>query len=91
MTGNDMSEKAKFLCSTPEKGNAYATLLFYEYRGKEYMITKYDNGCGETLREQHLREQKRIDDCLDNPQPPEPPSGNVERAMADFLAYMDAK
>ena len=54
MTGNDMSEKAKFLCSTPEKGNAYATLLFYEYRGKEYMITRYDNGCSETLREQHL-------------------------------------
>ena len=91
MTGNDMSEKAKFLCSTPEKGNAYATLLFYEYRGREYMITKYDNGCGETLREQHLREQKRIDDSLDNPQPPAAPTGNVERAIADFLAQMDAQ
>ena len=81
-----MSEKAKFLCSTPEKGNAYATLLFYEYRGREYMITKYGNGCGETLRE-----QKRIDDSLDNPQPPAAPTGNVERALADFLTFMDAQ
>lgn len=55
------------------------------------MITKYDNGCGETLREQHLREQERIDASLDNPQPPAAPTGNVERAIADFLAQMDAQ
>ena len=86
-----MSEKAKFLCSTPDRDNAYTTLLFYEYRGREYMITRYDNGCGETLREQHRREQERIDRDLASPQKPEAPTGNVERALADFLAHMDAQ
>ena len=55
------------------------------------MITRYDNGCGETLREQHRREQERIDRDLDTPQQPKSPTGNVERALADFLALMDAQ
>lgn len=76
--------KAKFLCSTPDKYNVYTTLLFYEYRGREYMITRYNNGCSESLREQHRREQKRIDEILDKPAEPALPSGNVDAALNEL-------
>ena len=82
--------KAKFLCSTPDKHNAYTTSLFYEYRGREYMITRYDNGCSESLREQHRLEQKRIDDLLDTPQKVCKPSGDVERAISDLYALWES-
>lgn len=44
-----------------DKYNAYRTDLVYEYRGKTYVITAYDNGYSESLRDQHKREQARID------------------------------
>lgn len=82
--------KAKFLCSTPDKNNAYMTHLFYEYRGREYMITRHDNGYSESLREQHRLEQKRIDDLLDNPTKVCKPSGEVERAFSSLYALWES-
>jgi len=41
--------------------NGYAVHLFYEYRGKEYMITDEHNGYSETMYEKHKKEQERID------------------------------
>ena len=38
--------------------NGYAKELFYEYRGKEYMLTVYNNGyMQEPLYKQHAEEQ----------------------------------
>ena len=36
----------------------------YEYRGKHYYVIDWRNGYSETMEEQHLREQKQIDDIL---------------------------
>jgi len=38
--------------------------LFYQYRGKEYMITDEHNGYSETINEKHESAQKRIDESL---------------------------
>ncbi|MBO7412782.1 MAG: hypothetical protein J6U20_03860 [Fibrobacter sp.] len=84
--------KARFVCKCRDNGNAYITHLFYEYRGREYMVTLYANGCcAESLREQHRREQERIDGILDTPEKIEPPAGDVEKAMADFWAYCEGE
>lgn len=82
--------KAKFICSVKDKYNAYATNLFYAYRGKEYMITRYDNGCCDSLKEQHRMEQKRIDGLLDNPSDKGAPSGEVDRVMAELYSLWNA-
>jgi len=38
-----------------------AVHLFYEYRGREYMITDEHNGYSETMATKHRNEQERID------------------------------
>ena len=56
--------KAKYLGRCKHKYDD-AIDLFYEYRGKEYMITDEYNGYFETMKEKHHREQERIDKELD--------------------------
>ena len=49
----------------------YAVELFYEYRGKEYMLTTYNNGCmQEPLYKQHVEEQLKIDKIIENENKP---------------------
>ena len=49
----------------------YAIELFYEYRGKEYMLTVYNNGyMQESLYKQHAEEQLKIDKIIENENKP---------------------
>ena len=51
--------------------NGYAKELFYEYRGKEYMLTVYNNGyMQEPLYKQHAEEQLKIDKIIENENKP---------------------
>ena len=45
--------------------NGYAVHLFYEYRGREYMVTDNHNGCYAPLAEQHRWNQGRIDKAIE--------------------------
>ncbi len=66
-----MVAKARYIGATRDKNPHEAwkhTELWYEYRGKKYCVIKDNNGyMGEPLRSQHEKEQKRIDELLDNP------------------------
>lgn len=59
--------KAKYLYSM---GNNYYHSSFFEYRGEEYEV-KYSNGYTtfreKSAKQQHVDNQKRIDQLLDNP------------------------
>lgn len=82
-----MQTKAKLIGRYQDRYNPYRTELFYEYRGVEYMVTCYNNGYSESLREQHRREQKRIDEALDKPaEPAKPalPSVTVDAAIKEL-------
>lgn len=73
-----------------DKYNAYRTDLLYEYRGKTYLITAYDNGYSESLRDQHKREQARIDrELLENQKPIQPYIGEADKALEQFFEYLD--
>ena len=51
--------------------NGYTKELFYEYRGKEYMLTVYNNGyMQEPLYKQHAEEQLKIDKIIENENKP---------------------
>ena len=51
--------------------NGYVVELFYEYRGKEYMLTAYNNGyMQEPLYKQHAEEQLKIDKIIENENKP---------------------
>ena len=54
--------KAKYIGKVKDK-NGYTVHLFYEYRGREYMITDYGwyAATNQTLAVQHKQEQERID------------------------------
>lgn len=52
--------RAKYKGKVRDK-NGYAVHLFYEYRGREYMITDEHNGYSETMREKHVAAQEEID------------------------------
>ena len=73
-----------------DKYNAYRTDLLYEYRGKTYLITAYNNGYSESLRDQHKREQARIDrELLENQKPIQPYTGEADKALEQFFEYLD--
>lgn len=60
--------KAKFKYKYIDKRTTRGTNpvhLFYEYRGREYMVTDMHNGI-DNLAEQHKTEQNRIDFMLDS-------------------------
>ena len=56
--------KAKYIGKCKEKYSD-AVHLFYEYRGREYMITDEHNGYSKTMAEKHREEQERIDKILE--------------------------
>ena len=58
--------KAKYLYSM---GNKYYHSSFFEYRGKEYEV-EYSSSYTtfqKSAKQQHIENQKRIDELLDNP------------------------
>ena len=56
--------KAVYKGKTRDK-NGYAVHLFYEYRGREYMITDEHNGYSEPMWVKHKNEQDRIDGIIE--------------------------
>lgn len=56
--------KAVYKGKTRDK-NGYAVHLFYEYRGREYMITDEHNGYSEPMWVKHKNEQERIDKIIE--------------------------
>ena len=88
--------RAKFIGATRDRNPREAwkhTELWYEYRGHEYCVTKDNNGyMGESLRAQHEREQKRIDDMLDSPEPAKEwkYEGSAQEGFDLFWEYVNA-
>ena len=81
---------AVLLGKVRDKYDKYRTDLLYEYRGKTYLITAYDNGYSESLCSQHKREQARIDrELLENQKPIKPYTGEVDKALERFFEYID--
>lgn len=75
------------------KGKAYdpdghSVHLFYEYRGKEYIITDEHNGYSETLFEKHQYEQQRIDELLDGTPSENHPSKSVDGFSLEEIFQM---
>ena len=65
-----MEHKARLIGKRRIK-NGYATELFYQYRGKEYMLTVYNNGyMQEPLYKLHKEEQQKIDKAIENANKP---------------------
>lgn len=52
-----MAKKAIYKGKVRDR-NGYAVHLFYEYRGREYMITDENNGYSEPLWVKHKYEQE---------------------------------
>lgn len=65
--------------------NMHAVHLFYEYRGKEYMITDEHNGYSETMRSKHAYEQARIDEMLDRQEPSNEEAERAQKELKDAL------
>ena len=73
--------KAELIAAIKDKYNSYITYLIYNYRGREYMITAYNNGYSESLSSQHRYEQQQIDRELEKQNQPEAYTGEVEKAL----------
>lgn len=89
--GTNEEQTAKFVTSLRDKYDPYHTTLFYEYKGYEYQVENFGvkQALGESLKEQHQREQRRIDDMINNSTPILPPSNDVENAMQEFWNYVN--
>lgn len=59
-----MERKATYKGKVRDR-NGYAVHLFYEYRGREYMITDEHNGYSEPMWVKHKNEQDRIDEIIE--------------------------
>lgn len=82
--------RAKLIGKVKDKYNVLRTDLVYEYRGKTYVITAYDNGYSESLAIQHQREQTRVDrELMENQKPIQPYTGEVDKALDQFFEYVD--
>lgn len=92
---------AKYITTIPSHDRNYV-IQFFEYRGKEYQVTKpiswmgcssdYLNNGSESLRNQHKREQESIDARLDNPEIEfeiRTTKCEAEIALDKFLAYIN--
>ena len=64
--------KAKFITKIYDRYGKYVDLE-YEYRGRTYFVRNRFNGnaLGESLRDQHLENQRSIDQALDHKSEPE--------------------
>lgn len=94
-----MEKKAKFISVIPkgyvERFNRHAweyTDLLYEYRGHQYIVTRYNNGALDSLPEQHKREQAKIDEMIEDAGKPVEPwkyEGSALEAFDKFYESLD--
>lgn len=83
--------KAKFIGKTRDR-NGYAVHLFYEYRGREYMVTDEHNGYSEPMWVKHRKEQERIDREIEDEKKPQreaKPEDTAEYGFNLFWNYVN--
>lgn len=83
--------KAQYVGKAYDK-NGYDVHLFYQYRGYEYLITKYGCETNETLRQQHQSEQERIDKIIKEEKKVKKPyryEDTMDYAIEQFLKMVD--
>ena len=84
-----MEHKAKFIAkyNYPKE---YYTELVYLYRGMEYTVINYWFNTVETLKQQHEREQARIDTIIDARSVDRDPNvPTVQEAMDALFKYWE--
>ena len=89
--------KAKYIgCSRDRGKDAWQrTYLHYEYRGHTYIVTRYNNGYSGTdtsLRRQHEKEQRRIDELIEHENDPHPVpkyEGSAQEGFDLFWNYVE--
>ncbi len=81
-------KKAEFKGKAYDK-NGYAVHLFYEYRGREYMITDERNGYSEPLWVKHKNEQERIDRIIEEESKPKKPYRYEDSGEAGFELFWE--
>ena len=95
MAMKETKVKAKFIGATRNSNPREAwkhTELWYEYKGHQYCVVKDNNGyMGEPLRKQHEREQCKIDQMIDNPEPIKEwqYEGSAQEAIDWFWEYIN--
>lgn len=85
--------KAKFTGKVRDR-NGYAVHLFYEYRGREYMITDEHNGYSEPIWVKHKNEQERIDRIIEEEAKPHGEwkyEGSAEEGFDLFWEYVERR
>lgn len=95
--------KATFKCRVTDRYDKRYSDLFYEYRGHEYIVqvanswtacsSDYLPGGSMSLYNQHKREQKLIDDMVDNPVSPEEEAKAIEEGQKknrEFMKELDS-
>ena len=69
------------------------TDLLYEYRGRQYIVTKHNNGYAfDPLWKQHQEEQKRIDELIAHESDPIPEwDSSAQDAFELFWEYVEGE
>ena len=86
-----MTKKAVFTGKVCDR-NGYAVHLFYEYRGREYMVTDEHNGYSEPMWVKHKNEQERIDREIEESEKPVKEwtyEGSAEEGFDLFWEYVE--
>lgn len=86
-----MTKKAVFTGKVRDR-NGYAVHLFYEYRGREYMVTDEHNGYSEPMWVKHKNEQERIDREIEESEKPVKEwtyEGSAEEGFDLFWEYVE--
>ena len=86
-----MTKKAVFTGKVRDR-NGYAVHLFYEYRGREYMVTDEHNGYSEPMWVKHKNEQERIDREIEESENPVKEwtyEGSAEEGFDLFWEYVE--
>lgn len=86
-----MTKKAVFTGKVRDR-NGYAVHLFYEYRGREYMVTDEHNGYSEPMWVKHKNEQERIDREIEESKKPVKEwtyEGSAEEGFDLFWEYVE--
>ena len=85
--------KAKFTGKVKDR-NGYAVHLFYEYKGREYMITDEHNGYSEPMYVKHQNEQARIDREIEEEKRPVKEwtyKGSAQEGFDTFWKYVEGE
>lgn len=88
-----MKERARFTGKVKDR-NGYAVHLFYEYRGREYMITDEHNGYSEPMWVKHQNEQRRIDEEIEREKEPVKEwtyAGSAQEGFDLFWKYVESE